>query len=202
MSRFMPTGMLLCLALFCASQSRAATLNVPAGYAKIQDAINAANNGDTVVVAQGTYVENTDFKGKAITVTSTNPLDATVVAATNIQGGNSGPVVSFKTGEGSASVIEGFTIARGHASEGDVYCSGSSPTISHNVITSGWPRGIYCSHGSPLISDCTVSGSYGFGISAHDATPTIQRCTVSGNADGGIGGGWRRLHHPRLRFHG
>ena len=48
----------------------AATINVPAGQPTIQAAINAASNGDTVLVAPGTYRENINFMGKAITVTS------------------------------------------------------------------------------------------------------------------------------------
>jgi hypothetical protein len=48
----------------------ASTIHVPKDQPTIQAGINAANNGDTVLVSPGKYVENINFNGRAITVTS------------------------------------------------------------------------------------------------------------------------------------
>src|SRR5437016_11786219 len=88
--------------------ARAATINVPASQPTIQAAINAASNGDTVLVAPGTYRENINFMGKAITVTSSSGP-----SVTTINGGAAGSVVTFTSNEGTNSVLSGFTITNG-----------------------------------------------------------------------------------------
>jgi len=55
------------------------TINVPKDYPTIQQAIDAAVDYDTVLVAPGTYVENIDFKGKALLLTSSNGSSDTVI---------------------------------------------------------------------------------------------------------------------------
>lgn len=49
---------------------QAQIIHVSAYFPTIQQAIDTANNGDTVLVSPGTYLGNINFKGKNITVAS------------------------------------------------------------------------------------------------------------------------------------
>lgn len=155
---------LVCAFWLLANSSLAQTIiHVGSGqpYATIQSGIDAANNGDTVLVAPGTYQENIDFKGKAITVTSSGGA-----AATTINGGNKPGLatVTFANGETRSSVISGFTITGGGDtifsgnSDGGIYVSGGSPTIQGNTITANYCHDIDVQFGAAAILDNEVSG--------------------------------------------
>jgi hypothetical protein len=94
------------------------TIQVPANAPTIQSAIDAASNGDTIMVSPGVYNENIDFKGKSIVLTSkAQSFSDAVVAATVINGSSDGPVITFQTNEPSSAILNGFTIQNGHASQ-------------------------------------------------------------------------------------
>ena len=80
-------------------------LRVPKDYPAIQQAIDAAEEGCEIVVSEGTYFENIDFKGKKIAVRSTDPTNPAVVEATVIDGGGSGYVVKFASYEISGTIL-------------------------------------------------------------------------------------------------
>jgi hypothetical protein len=138
----------------CASAS---TIHVPKDQPTIQSGINAANNGDTVLVSPGTYAENINFDGKAITVASAKGPSVTI-----IDGGQVNQVVTFDSGEVQSSILRGFTIRNGlaiccSASAGGILIESSSPTISHNVITKNFGCGINALDGAPLIENNVIS---------------------------------------------
>ncbi|MCP3905246.1 MAG: hypothetical protein GY715_16595 [Planctomycetes bacterium] len=153
-----------------ADRAVANVINVPADHATIQEAIVAAMNGDEVVVAPGTYVENIDFIGKTITVRSTDPTDQVVVDATVISG--DGTVVTIENGEGRQATISGFTITGGVSS--GMRIISSSPTVS------------WCVFAGNSNKNNRGGGLY---IGGSGTAPVIRRCEFSGNTAGGHGGG-------------
>jgi len=71
---------LVAFLLFCISVSRAAVVYVPNDYPTIQQAVDAATAGDTIVVRDGVYVENIDIN-KPLTITSENGSANCIVQA-------------------------------------------------------------------------------------------------------------------------
>jgi parallel beta-helix repeat protein len=145
------------------------SIQVPSDISTIQAAIDAAKNGDTILVAPGTYTENIDFKGKAITVTTGAKAFADAVSVI-INGATDGPVVTFGTHESAAAVLNGFTVQGGHASAastlngGGIFISDASPTITNNVVANNIGCGIYIVNAaSPLIRGNNIKGNYGSG---------------------------------------
>jgi hypothetical protein len=72
----MKTITIIMCGLLWAAIINAQVIHVPADQPTIQAGINAATDGDTVMVAEGTYYENINFLGKAITVASHFIMDA------------------------------------------------------------------------------------------------------------------------------
>ena len=190
----------LAVTCFLTSTCLCSVINVPADQPTIQAGINAAGNGDTVLVAPGTYTENVNFMGKAITVRSSGGAKATI-----IDGGGAGSVVTFSSGETLKSVLKGFTITNGHAlfGGGGIEISSSSPTIVSNVIKNNSAcngDGIEVSFGSPMIlrnkiignkqSGCSGgTGGGGIEIGGAAAAQVIGNVIENNDAGNGIGGG-------------
>jgi hypothetical protein len=103
--------------LVAVSTSPAATIRVPADQPTIQAGIDAAAEGDTVLVADGTYTgdgnRDIDFTGKAIVVKSENGPENCVI---DCQGSVDDPHRGFifQNGEVHTSILQGFTITNGH----------------------------------------------------------------------------------------
>jgi polyhydroxybutyrate depolymerase len=140
-------------------------LNATSGvrYNSIQRAILEAQSHDMIVVEPRLYIESLNFAGRGLTVASTAPSDANVVAATRIQSPDQRPVVSFLS-ESEGCGIAGLTLT-------------------------GSGVGLRCDSASAFIKDSAIVDCDGHGIKLHaGVTASIQRCLIARNGGSGIVG--------------
>jgi len=175
----------------------AGEINVSPGKS-IQEAINTAGPGDTVMVAAGTYNENITLKSGVVLRGA--GADVTTIQGTGTQGIGTGSVVTAD-GVDSSAKIDGFTITGGNSNweGGGISCNNnSSPIISNNTITGNSARcdggGISCYNSSPTISNNIITGNSvtetGGGISCgYFSSPTIYKNTITDNSAECQGGG-------------
>jgi len=199
-------------------------IHIPEDWPDIQTGIEIASDGDTVLVAPGTYLithpsRRINFEGKAILLTSEKGADSTVIDGWE----EYGPIVTFESGEDTNSVINGFTITNGRSNRGGagILCiNNSSPKICNNIITAnildyeaaeGLGAGICCDTASPVIVGNLISANYcqvaidfygiGGGIFLRNSSASILDNTISSNW-ATLGGGIACLSRSSVRIEG
>ena len=176
--------------------TRRIPLRVPEDYSTIQGAIDAAEDGDLILVAPGTYRENLAVTNKAITIAGRgNPKDVV------LHGGNQDTCIAFISC-GSETIIRGFTITDGKAyAGGGIFCGRySSPVITGNIIsgnTASYGAGIFCDEkSSPLVENNLITSNYslnnGAGIYVFMSSPFIRGNSFKANFADAFGGGIMR----------
>jgi len=148
-------------------------IKVPESFSSIQEGINAARNGDIVVIDEGTFTENIRLK-ENITVQGAG-IDKTILRGEDFK-----PVVIGA----NYCKIEGMTITSTSQYPGyGIYCNNSSPTISNLKVTkTKW--GIGCYFASPRILNNVIEGNYIEGIQCIASYPEIIENKIINNGDG------------------
>jgi len=174
---------------------------VPADTSTIQGGIYLASEGDTVLVAEDTYYENINFRGKAITVASefimdddTSHISKTIIDGSQPSDPDSGSVVYFISGEDTTSVLIGFTITNGTGTENQY-------TLDGIIYDNRGGGGIYCwRSGGRFVSNKIINNTIsddtqvtGGGLSAgdlgNDAWIILENNQIMNNTLNGIYGG-------------
>ena len=172
----------------------AGNIYVPGHFETIQEAIDAAETGATIVVLPGIYTENLDFNGKDVVLMSLSSYDPAVTDLTYIDGDGIGSVVTFNGQETSACVLRGFVLCNGYqpGAGGGILGSGTQAGIDNCMIVgniAGWGAGLCACDGA--ITNCLIINNAAFydggGLAVCDGS--ITHCTIAGNIAGDDGGG-------------
>jgi L-ascorbate metabolism protein UlaG (beta-lactamase superfamily) len=182
---------LFCTAMLLQTRATATIIRVPADRTTVQGGVDAASNGDTVVVYPGTYVENVIFRGKRIVLTSRfyengdfNFVRTTIIDGSRPARADSASCVLMINGEDSAAVLQGFTLTGGKGTAwtdehgagiyregGGILIAASSPTVRFNLIA-----------GNEIVNTNGVTSTGGGGIRAGDGNPRILNNVIVSNA--------------------
>lgn len=192
----MKTLLIALTATLGAQAALAGTIHVPGDHPTIPDAVQVAVDGDLILVGPGTWSNTVNFRGRDITIRSTDGPEATAITS---DPGRACIVIA----DGEEAVLDGFTITGGTGMPylgslvgGGIYIESASPHILNCIVTGNsadFGGGMHIALGSPLVEECVFTGntsiSNGGGVRIHDECfPTFRDCTFSGNHTGDFGG--------------
>ena len=182
--------------------SRATVINVPADHGTIQAAIDAAQSGDTILLANGTYTENISIRNKNLVIASAyiNTLETSHISATILKSAaaqNEAKAIIDVSGVRTYTLkLIGITIQDGFNTQ-SVRISGYNTTIEHAVFENNSGGGIYINDGDARITKSTFTNNTtyeGFGgaiylqMSNEGRSIQIDSSTFTNNNAAGYGG--------------
>ncbi len=202
-SPYLVLAALICLLELLPSASSAEIFYFPKGNLPLQEVVNRAAPGDTIIVAPGTYpffYESLTIINESLQIKSSQGPEQTVLL-----GRGSGPVVLFS--RGSKVILDGFTITSVDSDRvldlkgGGIYCAPeSAPVITNNVIVGNravFGGAIYCDTlSAPVIHNNTIvknsASVTGGGVFSFRSSAIISNNRLveneAANSGGAIGG--------------
>jgi len=172
-------------------------------FRRIQDALDAAAEGDVIEIRPGHYTSQGNYdlnpNGKNLMIRSVDPEDPEIVAQTVIDAGGAGRGFCFNSGEDPNCVLAGVTICGGDIGfAGGILCQDSSPTIVGCVIRDNsslvYGGGVFCWGSNSRFVRCIIqdnTSAAGGGVECWSGQPVFENCIIAANTatDSDTGGG-------------
>jgi len=180
-----------------------------ADFIKIQDAVDAASAGDTIIVYPGTYTENVDVN-KSLTIQSESGAEATIVQAANPDDhvfevsadyvsidGFATKGIAWKEHHFPAGIclrnVEHCSITNNAVNPNnslgiDLYYSNNNMVMNNIVSSNGYGRGIYLnySNNNTITNNIALTNGYGIQLVLSNNN-TITNNTANSNTKDGYG---------------
>lgn len=183
--------------ILSASCLLASTIYVPNDYTTIQAGLNAATEGDTVLVAAGTYTgdgnRDLTFNGVNLVLKSESGADVTIIDC-QADSLNYHTGVTLNNGEDSMSVIDGFTFTNAYYNQygylgGALFFLGGTANVQNCVIHNSALNGIFIYTQDSIyacrISNCIIENNVN-GLHNGVNNVLIENCIVRDNDYTGI----------------
>ena len=195
------------LCTFCESGTITVDPGGDGDYTEIQSALDAAADGDTVIVRAGLYLVSSsiDFNRlhdpgdpgspplKNLVVRAEDGPETTIIERASDFSGQLDPALVFDKGEDRTSIFEGFTIRDGaeQVSRQDaIIIDSSSPTLNNCIITESASGGMGIYRSAAELNDCVVIGNSWHGVdtgySPDEGILSFNNCTIQRNGTYGL----------------
>ena len=190
--------------LLLTSFSFATIINIPDDYSTIQEGIDASDNGDTVLVGTGTYLESLTITANNLTLGSLflTSGDTSFVSQTILDGNNLSRSVDIQSDHVNIvgfSIVNGFTYS-GQSIDGrgaGIRAMGNLPVISNckfaNNSTTyhdyGWGGAIYLENGGQIVNSSFIDNyaREGGGVFSRFGELFISECYFNNNSSNYFG---------------
>lgn len=184
MRAFLPGLLLLATPLAAPAATYLVNPDFSGDFPRIQDAVNAATDGDVILLGAGTFSgignRNITFGGKEVTIRSAS--GSPISAVLDCQGDATNAMVAFWfQGEGPGTVVEALTVRNSRAPAGALRIESGSAPVIRDVIIESSPLSVRSLASSPTLEEVVVRDGGQPACLINGGEPLLTGCVFEAN---------------------